>query len=154
MSDDVKIRTSLEVGFPPSGLPERLARFRGAQTRSLAGGIAFPYEDRQFDVVLLAADSVSPQVVQEAHRVLKSDGRLLFVVPEQTRKQPGWTMPRLYALLREGFNIVDISRPHWWSSLLSRERTLFICARKKAWKAYRGLDCRHLATHDLFSGVR
>ena len=153
MSDDVRIKSSLEVGFAAPGLPDKLVRFRGAQTRALEGQGAFPYEDRQFDVVLLAASRVSPQTVREAHRVLKSDGRLLFVVPEETRKQPGWTIQRLYSLLREGFDIVDIARPHWWS-LLSRARTLSVRAHKKAWKAYRGLDCRHLTTHALFSGVR
>ncbi len=154
MSDGVRIKSSLEVGFAASGLPDKLARFRGAQTRALEDARAFPYEDRQFDVVLLAASRVSPQTVRESHRVLKSDGRLLFIVPEETRKQPGWTVQRLYSLLREGFDIVDIARPHWWSLLARGQKTLFVRAHKKAWKAYRGLDCRHLTTHALFSGGR
>ena len=54
-----EVRTSLEVGFPGGTLPEAFAKFRGRQTRVIGNVAEFPYEDRQFDVVLMSGDVVS-----------------------------------------------------------------------------------------------
>ena len=133
MSQLKEIRTSLEVGFPEGSLPEAFARFRGKQTRSIGALAEFPYEDGQFDVVLMDGGVVSAKAVREAHRVLRPEGRLLFTVPERTKKQDGYTLPDVYKIVREGFNITEVTRPAWWF-FGSRGRTISICATKKAWK--------------------
>lgn len=127
------IRSSLEVGFSEGGMPEAFARFRGRQTRAIAALAEFPYEDMQFDTVLMDGGAVSAKTVREAHRVLKPDGRLYFKVNEKTNSQDGFTLPEIYSIVRDGFNIVEVVRPSWWF-FGSRGRTLSICAARKAWK--------------------
>ena len=134
MSHLKEIRTSLEVGFPEGNLPEAFVRFRGKQTRSIGALAEFPYEDGQFDAVLMDGGVVSTKAVREAHRVLRPEGRLFFTVPERTKKQEGYTLPDIYSIVREGFNITEVTRPAWWF-FGSRGRTISICATKKAWKA-------------------
>ncbi len=130
-------RTSLDVGFPDGILPEDYSGFRGKTFRSIGAAEAFPFEDAQFEVVLVHASAVSRAAVKEANRVLKPDGRLLFTVPEKTRKQDGYTLPDIHAIVREGFNIIGASRPAWW--LFGRKgRTISIVAAKKFWKDYKG----------------
>jgi len=150
---DSQIRTSLEVGFPEGGLPEKLVRYRGKDSRHIPVSAEFPYEDAQFEVVMLEGTAVSEETVREAHRVLRPDGRLLFIVPEKSRRQDGFTMPDVYSIVREGFNIVGLERPPWWLFGL-RGHTLSITARKKAWKSYKGFDGRNLCTHSLFSASK
>lgn len=104
--------------------------------RSIPASQQFPYEDAQFEVVLMDGGAVARETVKEAHRVLKPEGRLFFKVPERTRKQPGYAMPDVYAVVREGFHIVQAQRPPWWF-FGSRGRTLTICAVKKNWKSYK-----------------
>lgn len=133
MSQLKSIRTSLEVGFPNGAVPEAFVRFRGRQTRAIGALAEFPYEDGQFDVVLMDGGAVSAKSVREAHRVLVPDGRLYFTVPERTKKQDGYTLPDIYSIVREGFNITGVTRPPWWF-FGSRGRTISICATKKAWK--------------------
>ena len=133
MSQLNEIRTSLEVGFPEGALPEAFVRFRGRQTRAIGALAEFPYEDGQFDAVLMDGGVVSAKAVREAHRVLRPEGRLLFTVPERTKKQDGYTLPDVYKIVREGFNITEVTRPAWWF-FGSRGRTISICATKKAWK--------------------
>ena len=133
MSHLREIRTSLEVGFPEGNLPEAFVRFQGKQTRSIGALAEFPYEDGQFDAVLMDGGVVSAKTVREAHRVLRPEGRLFFTVPERTKKQEGYTLPDIYSIVREGFNITEVTRPAWWF-FGSRGRTISICATKKAWK--------------------
>ena len=133
MSQLKEIRTSLEVGFPEGAVPEALARFRGRQVRAVGALIEFPFEDAQFDVVLMDGGMVSAKAVKEAHRVLRPDGRLFFTVPERTKKQSGYTLPDIYSIVRDGFNITEVSRPAWWF-FGSHGKTISICATKKAWK--------------------
>jgi len=129
------VRTSLEVGFPEGKLPDRFVRLRGRVSRSIGRLSEFPYEDAQFEVVLLDGGAVSRATVREAHRVLRSEGRLYFAVPEKTNKQEGFTLPDVYSIVREGFNIVELERPAWWR-LGFGERVLTICAQKKNWRAH------------------
>ena len=127
------VRTSLAVGFPDSQLPERLKPYVGRAHRSIAAAAEFPYEDSQFEVVLMDGACVNAQSVREAHRVLRPAGRLMFVVNEKTGSQDGMTLPGVYKIVREGFNIVEVSRPPWW--LFGRRgRTIAICAQKKNWR--------------------
>ena len=53
---------------------------------------------------------------------------------ERTKKQDGYTLPDIYSIVREGFNITEVTRPAWWF-FGSRGKTISICATKKAWKA-------------------
>lgn len=134
-----EVRTSLEVGFPPEGPPERLLRHRGRAVRSIPAMEAFPFEDEQFDAVLMDGSVVGRASVREAHRVLRPEGRLHFIVPERTGRQAGYTLPDIYSVVRDGFSIVTLERSAWWF-LRRVGRTLAIVAQKKAsWKAYRGL---------------
>ena len=127
------VRASLEVGFPEGVLPEAFAALRGQQTRAIGNVPEFPYEDAQFDVVLMDGAAVSLAAVKEAHRVLRPEGRLFFTVPEKGKGQDGFTLPDVYSIVRGGFNITEVSRPPWW--LFGRRgRTLTICATKKNWK--------------------
>ena len=134
MSHLREIRTSLEVGFPEGTLPDAFVNFRGKQTRAIGAVAEFPYEDGQFDAVLMDGGVVSAKTVREAHRVLRPEGRLFFTVPERTKKQEGYTLPDIYSIVREGFNITEVTRPAWWF-FGSRGRSISICATKKAWKA-------------------
>ena len=133
MSELREIRSSLEVGYAKGGLPEKLVRFRGKVTRAIGLAAEFPFEDAQFDVVMMDGGAVMRASVKEAHRVLKPEGRLYFVVPEKTKTQEGFSLPDVYSIVREGFNIVDVERPAWWV-LGCRRRTLTICAKKKTWR--------------------
>lgn len=135
MSELKPIRTSLEVGFADGQLPERLRRYRGLATRALGVVREFPYEDAQFETVLMDGAAVSRQSVKEAHRVLRPEGRLYFIVPEKTKGQDGFSLPDVYSIIREGFNIVDVERQPWWLFGL-RGRTISICAQKKNWRAH------------------
>lgn len=153
MSGESPVKTSLEVGFPNGELPEAFVRYRGREYRSIPMSEEFPYEDSQFEVVMLDGSAVSDLAVREAHRVLRPEGRLFFIVPEKTRQQEGFTMPDVYSIVREGFNIIALERPPWWF-FGCRGRTLTITARKKAWKSYKGLGCRDLSYHSLFTSSK
>lgn len=134
-----EVRTSLEVGFAPGEeLPERFAGLRGREWRAISAMDEFPYEDAQFEVVMMAGPAVSRQRVKEAHRVLRPDGFLYFSVPEKTGKEPGYTLPDIYAIVREGFNIVGLERAKWWWAFTRRRRVITIRARKKHWKTING----------------
>ena len=128
-----EVRTSLAVGFPDGTLPEQFAQHRGKEHRDMATTESFPYEDAQFEVVIMAGEAVGGKTVREAHRVLRPSGRLFFTVPEKTRRQEGFTLPSIYKIVREGFNIVNVTRPAWWL-FGYRGRTITICAQKKNWR--------------------
>ena len=81
------IRTSLEVGFPENGVPEAFFRYRGKVMRTIEAVTEFPFEDAQFEVVLMDGAAVSAARVREAHRVLRPDGRLFFVVRRKSRSR-------------------------------------------------------------------
>lgn len=127
------VRASLEVGFPEGTLPEAFVNLRGQQTRAIGNVSEFPYENAQFDVVLMDGSAVSLKSVKEAHRVLRPEGRLFFTVPEKTKAQDGFSLPDVYSIVRGGFNITEVARPPWWF-FGRRGRTLTICAKKKTWK--------------------
>ena len=127
------VRTSLEVGFPEAGLPPRYARLRGRAWRAIGNLTEFPFEDEQFEVVIMDGGAVSRVSVREAHRVLKPEGRLFFTVPQRTNKQEGLALPEIYSMVRDGFNIVEVERPAWWRFGFGG-RTLSICALKKNWR--------------------
>jgi SAM-dependent methyltransferase len=133
-----KVRTSLEVGFPDKNEPVKFSGYRGREWRSVPLTKELPYEDAQFEVVMMDGSAVSRASVKEAHRVLRPEGHLLFSVPAKTSKQEGYTLPDIYAIVREGFNIGGLERARWWWPLLRRRRTLTIRACKKNWKSLNG----------------
>ena len=133
MSELKDIRASLEVGFPEGGLPVRYEHLRGRAWRAIGAVAEFPFEDEQFDVVVMAGSSVSRPSVREAHRVRRPEGRLFFTVPQRTKSQEGLTLPDVYSLIRDGFNITEVERPAWWR-FGRGGRTLSICAQKKNWR--------------------
>jgi len=141
MSQLTPVRVGLDVGFGAEGLPECFAGLKGAAWRSIPASSAFPFEDSQFEAVILHASTVNFAAVREAHRVLRPDGCLYFRVPEKTGRQEGFSMPDIYTIVREGYNIVGVDRPRWrlfaWGP-----RMLTICARKKNWKNLRGATYR------------
>jgi SAM-dependent methyltransferase len=134
-----EVRTSLEVGFRAGEpLPPRFAHLRGREWRAIGAVGEFPYEDAQFEVVMMDGGAVTRARVKEAHRVLRPDGSLYFTVPEKNGKEPGYTLPDIYVIVREGFNIVGLERAKWWWRFTRRRRTLTIHAQKKHWKSLNG----------------
>ena len=105
----------------------------------LGAGGELPFEDHQFDVVLLAASLFAQSrqrldmLVREVHRILQGGGCLFFTVDEVAKDGIGWTPRAVYELLRDGFDVVEIKRPPWWR-FGSAGRTLTICARRKNWR--------------------
>lgn len=129
------VRTSLEVGFDSNGPTGQLLGLRGREYRAIGPVEEFPFEDAQFEVVMLAASVVNRQSVREAYRVLRSEGWLYFSVPEKNSRQVGMTLPEIYSIVREGFNILEVERPAWWH-FRRVGRLLTICAQKKSWRAH------------------
>ena len=131
------IRTSLEVGFPNGELPAKFVELRGRESRAIPCQGEFPFEDAQFDIVMMDGSVVSKASVKEAHRVLKPSGELHFIVPEKSGSGEGLTLPDIYAIVRYGFNITGLERPKWWKFGLGG-RTITVCACKKNWRATTG----------------
>jgi SAM-dependent methyltransferase len=104
----------------------------------------FPFDDSQFEVIVMHGSGVSRERVREANRILKPEGCLFFTVNERTgNATDGYTAPELYKMVREGFDIVELKRPKWWK--FGRDgKTMTVCARKKAWREHKGFireDC-------------
>ena len=106
----------------------------------LGTGGELPFEDHQFEVVLLAAELLVRSrerletLIRESHRILQGGGCLFFTVDETTASGgAGWTQRAVYELLRDGFDVVGLKRPPWWRLGLSG-RTLTVCARRKNWR--------------------
>ncbi len=131
----ISVRTSLEIGFADGELPECYRSFRGANWRAVGVQKELPYEDAQFQVVIMHESAVSLPMVKEAHRVLKSGGMLYFTVTERGKneKDKGFTPAEACSLLRDGFNIVGIENTPGWQFWV-RPRVISIRAQKKNWK--------------------
>ena len=134
-----RIRTGLAVGFGGEDVLSVLRAIRGGEWVDAETPGDLPFEDAQFDVVVLSGDSVGRDNVREANRVLNSDGYLFFVVQERTGSQgAGFTAPEIYKTVREGFDILDVRRASRWA-FWRKDRTIVVCARKKAWREHRSL---------------
>lgn len=133
-----RIRSGLDVGFCDEDVTNVLRDFRGGVWMSVDAREQFPYEDSQFEVVVVNGAVVSRTIVREAHRVLRPEGCMFFTVSERRGSSgEGYTLPEVYRLVREGFDILSVRRPRWW--FFSRKpRTLTLCARKKAWREHKG----------------
>ena len=134
-----RIRCGLAVGFGGQDVLSAFGAIRGGVWESADTPGELPFEDTQFDVVVLDGQSVSRDNVREANRVLNSDGYLFFIVQERTGAQgAGFTAPEIYKIVREGFDILEVRRPSRWA-FWRKDKTLTVCARKKAWREHRSL---------------
>jgi len=107
----------------------------------LGVGSALPFEDRQFNLVVLNGASLSVSLVREIHRVLRPDGLLFFQTEEFVRRGPSSTSARIYnSFLRAGFNVTDLIRPPWWKQFARDGRTLTVCATRKNWREQKGFS--------------
>ena len=131
------IRAGLAVGFGNSATMDALRELRGGVWMSSETPSDLPFDDTQFDVVVMDGGAVTRENVREANRVLKPEGCLFFTVYEKTGKQDGFTAPEIYKIIREGFDIIELTRPKWWTFGF-KGRTITVCARKKAWREHKG----------------
>lgn len=134
-----RIRSGLAVGFGGGAVFDALRSLRGGVWMECETPSDLPYEDGQFEVVVLEGSAVSRDNVREANRVLRSGGFLFFAVPEKSGTGQGFTAPEIYKIVREGFDILGIKRPKWWM-FGRRGKTLTVCARKKAWREHKGFS--------------
>lgn len=127
-------RTGLEIGFLGGVLPQEFAHLRARVWREEPIATSYPYEDQQFEVVILSEDAISEDTVKEAHRLLLNGGRLYFSVREKTKKQDGYTAVELYNdFLKYGFDILTLTRSSWWKRIHG-ERRISVVASKKKWR--------------------
>ena len=104
----------------------------------LGVGGEMPFEDHQFEVVVLSAALLSgarartDAVVRETHRILQGGGCLVFSVDE-AGSGVGFSERGIYDLLKDGFDVVGLKRPPWWK-FGAAGRTLTVCARRKTWR--------------------
>ena len=104
----------------------------------LGVGGEMPFDDHQFEVVVLSAALLSGDrartdaVVRETHRILQGGGCLVFSVDE-AGSGVGFSQRGIYDLLKEGFDVVGLKRPPWWK-FGAAGRTLTVCARRKTWR--------------------
>ena len=104
----------------------------------LGVGGEMPFDDHQFEVVVLSAALLSGDraradtLVRETHRILQGGGCLVFSVDEAGGAS-GLTQRGVYDLLKDGFDVVGLKRPPWWK-FGAAGRTLTVCARRKTWR--------------------
>lgn len=132
-----RVRSALMVGFRGNDAQELLSSHRPGVWMNTGAEAELPFEDGQFEVVIVATSAVSREMVREVNRVLTSGGSMFFTVNEKTRSEEGYTPPEIYRLIREGFDILSVRRPPWWV-FGKRGHTLTVCARKKAWREHKG----------------
>lgn len=132
-----RVRSALMVGFDGDAALVALRDLRPGVWMSAAADGELPFEDSQFEVVIVAMGAVSRETVREVNRVMVSGGSMFFTVNEKTRSQEGYTAPEIYKLVREGFDILSLRRPPWWV-FGKRGHTFTVCARKKAWRDHKG----------------
>ena len=104
----------------------------------LGVGGEMPFDDHQFEVVVLSAALLvgararAEAVVRETHRILQGGGCLVFSVDESGAVS-GFGQRGVYDLLKDGFDVVGLKRPPWWKFGVAG-RTLTVCARRKTWR--------------------
>ena len=131
------VRAGLCAGFAGEPVAETFKGLFGGVWMSADDVCDIPFEDSQFDVVILNGDYMTHAAAREANRVLIPDGYLLFTVRERNGKQQGFTPAEVYKMVREGFDILSLNLPKWWKFGIGG-RTITACARKKAWREHKG----------------
>ena len=155
-----RVRAGVDAGFGDASVSEALrascpgvwmtvedgaaARARVAEALApttvlqLGTGGEMPFDDHQFEVVVLSASLLSGDraradtLVRETHRILQGGGCLVFSVDEAGGAS-GFTQRGVYDLLKDGFDVVGLKRPPWWK-FGAAGRTLTVCARRKTWR--------------------
>ena len=155
-----RVRAGVDAGFGDASVSQALrvscpgvwmtvedgpvARARAAESLDpktvlqLGVGGEMPFDDHQFEVVVLSAALFSGDrartdtVVRETHRILQGGGCLVFSVDE-SGSGVGFSQRGIYDLLKEGFDVVGLKRPPWWK-FGAAGRTLTVCARRKTWR--------------------
>ena len=155
-----RVRAGVDVGFGDASVSQTMrascpgvwmtvedgpaARARVAESLDpktvllLGVGGEMPFDDHQFEVVVLSAALLSGDrartdtVVRETHRILQGGGCLVFSVDE-AGSGVGFNERGIYDLLKEGFDVVGLKRPPWWK-FGAAGRTLTVCARRKTWR--------------------
>ena len=106
-----RVRSGLTVGFDGETAAQTLRDFRGGVWMASEADRELPFDDAQFEVVVVASASVSREMVREANRILVSGGCMFFTVDEKRGGEaPGYTAPEIYRLVREGFDILAVHR--------------------------------------------
>ena len=155
-----RVRAGVDAGFGDASVSRALrascpgvwmtvedghdARMRAAEALDpktvlqLGLGGEMPFDDHQFEVVVLSAALLSGDraraeaIVRETHRILQGGGCLVFSVDE-SGSGSGFNQRGVYDLLKEGFDVVGLKRPPWWK-FGAAGRTLTVCARRKTWR--------------------
>lgn len=131
-----RVRAGLVVGYSDDTMAV-LKSHRDGVWMEIPLSDEFPFEDSQFEVIVMHGSGVCRERVREANRILKPEGCLFFTVNERTGNDDGYTAPELYKIVREGFDIIELKRPKWWR--FGRDgKTMTVCARKKAWREHKG----------------
>ena len=156
-----RVRAGVDAGFGDASVSRALrascpgvwmtvedghdARMRAAEALDpktvlqLGLGGEMPFDDHQFEVVVLSAALLSGDrartdaIVRETHRILQGGGCLVFSV-EESEAGAGFTQRGVYDLLKDGFDVVGLKRPPWWK-FGAAGRTLTVCARRKTWRS-------------------
>ena len=156
-----RVRAGVDAGFGDASVSRALrascpgvwmtvedghdARMRAAEALDpktvlqLGPGGEMPFDDHQFEVVVLSAALLSGDrartdaIVRETHRILQGGGCLVFSV-EDSEAGAGFTQRGVYDLLKDGFDVVGLKRPPWWK-FGAAGRTLTVCARRKTWRS-------------------
>ncbi|MGN0853244.1 MAG: methyltransferase domain-containing protein [Kiritimatiellia bacterium] len=156
-----RVRAGLDVGFANPAASRLFRESRGGVWMTVENGVhlrsrtaasmdpktvlqlgdacELPFEDNQFEVVLLSAAMLRQHparvasLVREIHRVLQGGGCLIFAVDEASSGSEGYSQRRIYELLRDGFDVVGLKRPPWWR-FGRAGRLMTVCARRKNWR--------------------
>ena len=75
-----RIRSGLDVGFDDEDVTNELREFRGGVWMSISAKSEFPFDDEQFEVVVMNGAIVDRALAREANRVLRPEGCVFFLV--------------------------------------------------------------------------
>lgn len=156
-----RVRAGLDIGFADATVSRLFREARGGVWMTVENGVhlrgltagqldpktvlqlgddcELPFEDNQFEVVLLSTAMLLQhparvaKLVREIHRVLQGGGCLIFAVEEASSGTSGYSQRSIYELLRDGFDVVGLKRPPWWK-FGTAGRLMTVCARRKNWR--------------------
>ena len=156
-----RVRAGLDIGFADAAVSRLFREARGGVWMTVENGVhlreltagsldpktvlqlgddcELPFEDNQFEVVLLSTSMLLQhsarvaKLVREIHRVLQGGGCLIFAVEEASSGTSGYSQRSIYELLRDGFDVVGLKRPPWWK-FGTAGRLMTVCARRKNWR--------------------
>ena len=86
MSRFQRVRAGLVVGYSDNTMAV-LKSHREGVWMEIPLSQEFPFDDSQFEVIVMHGSGVSRERVREANRVLKPEGCLFFTVNERTSRQ-------------------------------------------------------------------